>query len=169
MTVSLPELIERKRHLEMEIAEIDRVIEAKALYSGKVRTRRLKSPVVPLMFGKNVITWGNGKALYIKGKGYKFVKSLYEVDKMRLKEATLDKIVWEGKVNHRNFREFVRRLAEKLEKAEFPYRLKTVMSRPQIIRTGEIRNNKPVLRFVPPEIIGVKLHATVNCGKEAGT
>ena len=61
------------------------------------RLQKQRSDVVkpvPLFFGKNIITWGDRQALVIKGKGYKLVRVLYEADKMRLKEATLDKLIW---------------------------------------------------------------------------
>ena len=43
-----------------------------------------------LFFGKNVITWGNGQALYFRGKGYLFVKALYEADGMQLEIADFE-------------------------------------------------------------------------------
>lgn len=127
------------------------------------------SPSVPLTFGINVITWENGQALVIKGKGYKFVKALYEADKMRLREATLDRLIWKDNVNHCNFKVFIRRLAEKLEKAKFPYRLLPVKSKPKVKQTRKkYKGNKPEMVFIPPEIIGVKLHGTKLCANVAG-
>jgi len=124
---------------------------------------------VPLTFGKNIITWGEGKALYIKGKGYKFVKALYEADKMRLKEATLEKIIWNGRVTHDTFTGYITRLVEKLERAKFPYRLLPVKSKPKVELSGEkTRTGKLAKRFVSPEIIGTKLHPTVNCPNVGG-
>jgi len=125
-------------------------------------------PPVELTFGKGVISWGNGQALPIRGKGYKFLKALYYADKMRSKEATLDKIVWKGKVNHRTFTVFVRRLAERLEGAKFPYQLLPVESKPAVKPTGQTKNEKPVLRFVPCEIIGVRLRESRFCTNVPG-
>ena len=162
-----------KSEIVARLLEIHAAREALGVEESELLTR-LQKPKgdivkpVPLIFGKNIITWEGGTALYIKGKGHKFLKALYEADKMRLKEATLDKIVWDGNVKHRNFREFVRRLVERLEKAKFPYRLLPVESKPKVESTEKTRIGKPSLHFVPSEIIGVKLHAAVNCEKVAG-
>ena len=53
-----------------------------------------------------------------------FVKALYEADMMRLQEKTLGRLVWHNAMpNHHGFKEFLRKIAEKLEKAKFPYRV----------------------------------------------
>lgn len=124
---------------------------------------------VLLTFGKDVITWKKEQALVIKGKGYKLLKALYEAKKMRLKESTLDQLIWKGNVKHHTFKEFIRRLAEKLEKAKFPYRLLPVKSKPKVKQTRKkYKGNKPEMVFIPPEIIGVKLHGTKLCANVAG-
>lgn len=121
-------------------------------------------PPVPLTFGNNVITWGNGQALVIKGKGYRFVQILYAAKRMRLKEETLDRLIWKSKLNHCNFKVFIHRLAEKLEQSQFPYRLLPVMSKPKIEQSGDKnKNDKPERVYIPAEMIGVKLHATKTC------
>ena len=112
---------------------------------------------VPLTFGKDVITWDRG-ALVIKGKGYKFVKALYDADKMRLKRELLGKVVWnDSLVNRHTFIVLFHWLSEKLEKAKFPYRLIPVKSKSRVETTLEIRKNKPVKKLIQSEIIGVKL------------
>ena len=114
---------------------------------------------IPLTFGKNVITWDGG-ALAIRGKGYAVIKALYDAKKMRLREATLCPIVWsdgDSADNHDNFKELIRWLSEKLEKAKFPYRLLPVMRRERVENTGEMRNGKPVKKRIRSGIIGVKL------------
>ena len=114
---------------------------------------------VPLTFGKNVITWDN-EALAIKGKGYKFVKALYEARKMRLKEATLDRLVWNNELSsHDAFKEYMRWLATKLEKAKFPYRLIPVKSKGQIksFLNPDSDAGKPLQKWIEPGIIGAKL------------
>jgi hypothetical protein len=68
--------------------------------------------------------------LYIKGKGYLFVKALYEADGMQLEIADLEDLVWKvdekknvEMVTSSTFRVLLHRLSTKLEKAKFPYRL----------------------------------------------
>jgi len=126
--------------------------------------KKRSAPPVPLTFGKNVITWSGG-ALPIKGKGYQFIKVLYEADKMRLKIATLEKTVWrddiqKGKiaaVRQNSFIVFLNWLAVKLEKGKFPYRLMPTRSNERTEDTGEIRRNKPVKKRVRSVITGAKL------------
>ena len=116
--------------------------------------------LVPLTFSPNAITWGNGQKLVLKGKGRKFILALYKAKKMRLKEGTLGKRIWgkEGEPTHNTFTEYVRWLSLKLEKAKFPYRLLPARSKQKMEETGEkFRNGKPKPKYVPPEIIGVKL------------
>jgi len=148
------------RLLEIKVARRAFDVEEDELFALLHQKKKRPAPPVPLTFGKNVITWG-GSALPIKGKGYKFIKVLYEADKMRLKEATIGRIVWgrDKEPNHPAFKEFTRWLAEKLEKAKFPYQLRHVMSKGNVKRTGKMRREKPIKVFVPPEIIGVRLYA----------
>ena len=126
---------------------------------------RLQSPKkatkkhIPLTFGKNIITWDGG-GLAIKGKGYKFVKVLYDAKKMRLKEATFDRLVWNNKLpSHDAFKEYIRWLATKLEKAKFPYRLIPVKSKGQIksFLNPNSDDGKPLQKWIDPGIIGAKL------------
>jgi hypothetical protein len=96
------------------------------------------------------------------------VKVLYEADKMRLKEDTLARLVWEHKrPNHHTFKEFIRSTAEKLERAKFPYRLLPVMSKERTEPTGETRNGKPVIRRIQSEVIGVKVDSRKSSVKLA--
>jgi hypothetical protein len=118
----------------------------------------LRKPVL-LTFGKNIISWEGG-ALSITGRGYKFVKALYDADGMRRKEATLGRLVWGQEPKHHTFRELARWLAEKLEKAKFPYQLLPLMSKEKTVPTGEKHSDgKPKLKHLRPVIIGVKLTA----------
>jgi hypothetical protein len=128
-----------------------------------------------LTFGKNIIAWGNGKALAIKGKGYLLVKVLYEADEMQLSIADLEKFVWQVKDNNEDktvkqntFLVCLRRLSEKLEKAKFPYRLLPTRSQERIENNGEIWKDKsgiekPGRKRFRSEITGAKLCMTVNC------
>jgi hypothetical protein len=123
---------------------------------------------VPLTFGKNTITWGTGNTLYIKGKGYKLVKALYEANNMCLSEEILGKSIWDMKPeqdelpNHDNFKALIRNTATKLEMKKFPYRLIPEKSEERFEETGKMRGNKPEVRRIQPEITGVRLDAKVN-------
>jgi hypothetical protein len=153
---SQPEIISRL--LEIHAARKAFIVEEKKLLTHLQESKNKTCNHVPLAFGKNAITWGEGQVLVIRGKGYKFVKALYEADKMRLKEETLARLVWEHKrPNHHAFKEFIRCTAEKLERAKFPYRLLPAMSKERTEPTGEMRNGKPVRVRIQPVIIGVKL------------
>ena len=114
---------------------------------------------IPLIFGKNVITWDGG-GLAIKGKGYKFIKALFEAKKMRLKEAALDQLVWNNELpSHDAFKEYIRWLATKLEKAKFPYRLIPVKSKGQIksFLNPNSDDGRPLQKWIEPGIIGATL------------
>ena len=114
-----------------------------------------------LTFGKDIVTWGDGQALAIKGKGYRLIKALYFANGMRLKVATLGRVVWDNDVpKHRSFKEFIRKIAAKLETALFPYRLIPVKSREKVRNTGKLRKGKPEKRRIQSEIIGARLDAT---------
>jgi len=124
---------------------------------------RLQSPKkatkkhIPLTFGKNVITWDGG-ALAIKGKGYRFIKALFEADKMRLKREILGGIVWNNDLVRQNtFIVFLHWLAGKLEKAKFPYRLLPAKSKEKIKTVEHKAGEKPVKKRFQSEIIGAKL------------
>jgi len=163
---SQPEIVARLWEIHTARKAFD--AEETELLTRLQRTKGNTVKPVPLLFGKNVISWGNGQALVIRGKGYKLVKALYEAKKMRLKEAVLDQIIWKGTVKHSTFVESVRRLAEKLEIGQFPYRLLPVKSMPKVESSGETHKGKPTLRYVPAEIIGVKLCPTKFSGKVGG-
>jgi len=116
---------------------------------------------VPLTFGKNIITWDGG-ALPIKGKGYKFIKALYEAKNMRLKEAALDRLVWDGELSsHKTFRELIRWLSEKLEKVKFPYHLKPAMSKGKVkaFLNPDASDGRPLQKWIEPVVMGAKLGA----------
>jgi len=156
------EILDRLNTINMEMVVL--LAELREIREGAVRTKK----PIELRFGKNIITWDGG-ALAIKGKGYKIVKALYEADKMRLKEATLDKRFWDGKVTHKTFKENIRQIAEKLERGKFPYSLLPVESKPKVVPIGEKgAYGKKSMRYIPAEIIGVKLHAKNFLGILAG-
>jgi hypothetical protein len=166
-SLSSEEIVIRLREIHSARRAFD--VEESELLDQLQKIKSTPNKPVLLTFGKNVITWGNDSALVIKGKGYQMLKALYYADKMRLKESTLDKLIWEGRVKHEAFVEYVRRLAEKLEREKFPYRLLPARSQPKVRPTGDIRKGKPILHFVPSGIIGVKLCPTgfggIACGK----
>jgi len=115
-----------------------------------------EKPVL-LAFGRNVIRWEGG-ALPIRGKGYKFVKALYEADQMRQKVRTLGKKVWNNPVvKQHTFIVALHWLAEKLEKAKFPYRLLPVRSQERFEVMERKKGKKPVTKRIQSEIIGAKL------------
>ena len=129
--------------------------------------RKRTPPPVELKFGKNVITWDGG-TMYIKGKGYKFVKALYEANGMKLKEQTIGVRVWGYEQSHKNFKDKFYQLQAILEKAKFPYRLLPVMSKEKTVPTGEkYPDGKPKRKHLRPVIIGVKLTTAVNYAKTA--
>jgi len=130
-------------------------------------TVRPETPV-SLTFGKNVIRWEGG-ALAISGKGYKFIQALYEANEMRLEIAILEEMVWKddleekGKVIRQNtFRVALLRLAEKLEKAKFPYRLLSERSKEKNEVVERKQGKKPTTKRIQSEIIGARLDVTVK-------
>jgi len=164
--LSKSEIVARLHAINVE--QVRLTDEATKLWTLLQKAKRVEPPI-PLTFSKNFITWDDGQVLLIKGKGYKFLKILYEAKGMRLKEATLDRLIWKGNVTHHNFKEFIRRLAEKLEKAKFPYRLLPVENKAKVVQTGNVhKDNRPEKMFIPSEIIGVKLHAIKICANVAG-
>jgi len=114
-----------------------------------------------LTFGKNVISWGHGKALSIGGNGYKLLKALYGSDKMILDEPAVGLLLWNDDMpNRKNFKETIRRTMEALELARFPYRLLWVKSEERHEPTGAmLKSGRPEVRRVQPMIIGVRLDA----------
>ena len=139
--------------------------EANEILTGKVR---LEPPIL-LTFGKNVIQWKDG-ALAIRGKGYKFVKALYNADEMQLEIAALEEIVWKddmemkGKIIKQNtFIKALQRLAETLERAKFPYRLLPVESKERYEVVAQHQEKKPTSKRIQSRITGAQLGMTVNC------
>lgn len=112
---------------------------------------------VELTFKKNVITWEGG-ALPIRGKGYKFVRALYGANKMRQKVRTLGKKIWNNPVvKQHTFIVALHWLAEKLEKARFPYKLLPVRSQERFEVVERTKGKKPITKRIQSEIIGAKL------------
>ena len=123
----------------------------------KNQGKTIEKPV-PLAFGENAVTWGDGQVLVIRGKGYKFIKALYESDKMRIKKQQLERHVWgKDKVKHHTFTVLLHWLSEKLEIAKFPYRLLPTRSKEQIITVEHKEGEKPVKKRLQSEITGAKL------------
>ncbi|MDR0328803.1 MAG: hypothetical protein LBI05_10955, partial [Planctomycetaceae bacterium] len=131
------EILDRLGFLEKERGKLcaEELVLRTELRERLAGTKRAEKPV-PLTFGKNVITWDGG-AVALEGLGYKFVKALYDSKSMKLKEATLGRLVWGQEPKHQTFKELVRWLAEKLERAKFPYQLLPVMSKERTVKTGE--------------------------------
>ena len=124
---------------------------------------------VTLTFGTNVIRWDGG-ALAISGKGYKFVKALYEADEMQLEIEALEKLVWmddvelKGKIIKQNtFIKALQRLSETLERAKFPYRLFPIESKEKFEIVERKLGKKPITKRIQSRITGAKLGMTVNC------
>jgi len=156
VALSKPEIVTRL----VEIHTVRRALDAEEseLLARLQRPKRDKDRPIELTFGKNIISWGNGQALPIRGKGYRFLKALYFADGMRLKEEILGRIVWGNNVlNHRNFTRYVLWLSEKLEKAHFPYRLIPAKSKEKIKTIENPNGGKPTKARVQSEIIGIKL------------
>jgi len=127
-----------------------------------------------LNFGKDVITWGNGQVLAIKGDGYKILKALYCSDEKYLTKGELEELVWDKKklteesegrfVKQDTFLQAISRLAEKLESVNFPYRVIKVESETKYEPTGKkFKRGGEKIKPLKPEIIGVRLIPTVNC------
>ena len=159
VSLSQPEIVAELLEIQAERRRLEGR-ETELLTLLQEQNESIKNPV-PLIFGKNVITWEGG-ALSIRGNGYLFLKVLYEADGMQLTEDAICGMVWrqDKDPEHHTFKESVRWLTEKLEKARFPYQLLPVMSEGGTIPIGEkFRNGKQKLKHVRPEIIGVKLNA----------
>jgi DNA-binding response OmpR family regulator len=154
--LSTPKILDRL--LEIHAARKAFALEEAELLTQLQKPKKDTVKPVPLTFGKNVITWGDGQALAIKGKGYKLVKALYEANKMRLKRETLGVIVWNCDLVRQNtFLLFFHWLSEKLERARFPYRLIPIKSKEKIKTVEHKAKGKPVKKRIQSEIIGAKL------------
>ena len=135
------------------------------ILTGKVRTEK----PVPLIFGKNVIQWQGG-ALAISGKGYKFIRALYEADEMHLDIPALEEIVWNEEIGEgtkavikqNTFRVTLLRLSETLEKAKFPYRLSPIRSEEKTEVVERAVGKKPITKRIQSEIIGARLGVTTR-------
>jgi len=163
-TVSLtkPEILARLLEIHTARLAFDR--EEADLWARLQQPKGNTKRPIELTFGKNTIAWGNGQVLYIKGKGYKFIRALYYANGMRLKRDRLGRLVWDNDcVRQNTFIVFLHRLSEKLEMARFPYRLRPVKSKEQVQDTGKIRNGKPDKVRMQSEIMGAKLCITINC------
>ena len=75
--LSKPEIVARLQEINAEQVRLSG--EAEELLTHLQKTRRSAKPPIPLTFGNNVITWGGGQALAIKGKGYIFLALFHEV------------------------------------------------------------------------------------------
>ena len=140
-------------------AELQKILEP--------RKRKRTPPPIGLAFGENVIAWDGG-AVALEGVSYKIVKALYDANGMKMKEGTLGRLAWGDEPTHKNFKERISRVSEKLEKAKFPYRLLPVMSKEKTVPTGEkYPNGRPKLKHLRPIVIGVKLTATFRIAKVA--
>ena len=177
------ELLDKVRHERHELLLSQRQITERLLALDQeeheiltMSVRNDENQSVSLKFGKDVITWGNsGKALAIRGDGYRILKALYVADKNYLTREELEEIVWDKKkllveddearfVKQNTFRKAISRLAEKLELAKFPYRITKVESDTQYEPTGKkFKSGKQKVKPIQPEIIGVRLGGTVNC------
>ena len=146
--------------------------------ANEILTRTMRSDMnqsISLKFGKDVISWGNsGKALAIRGDGYRILKALYDADQNFLTREKIEEILWDKKklveddeshfVKQNTFCKAISRLAEKLEFAKFPYRITKVESDTQYEPTGKkFKSGKQKVKPIQPEIIGVRLGGTVNC------
>jgi len=161
-TASLSELEIVTRLLEIHAARRTFDVEEAELLALLKKQKRGATPPVKLTFGKNIITWDGG-FLYIKGKGYKFVKALYDTNSMKMKESVLGERVWGYEQSHKNFKDMFYEIQEKLEKAKFPYQLLPVMSKDKTVPTGEkYPDGRPKLKHLRPVIIGVKLTTGKN-------
>ena len=169
MSKLLDEIRQERRELLLSQTKItERLIaldqKEQEILTGKVRPEK----PVSLTFSKNVIRWEGG-ALAISGKGYRFVKALYEANEMRLEIAVLEEIMWKddmeekGKVIRQNtFRVALLRLAEKLERAKFPYRLLPERSKEKHEVVKRKPEDKPTTKRIQSEIIGARLDVTVK-------
>ena len=166
------ELLDKIRHERRELLLSQRQIterllaldqEEHEILTGKVR---MEKPVT-LTFGKNVIRWDGG-AVPMRGKGYKFVKALYEADEMQLEIEALEETVWKQEISgeskvvikQNTFRVALLRLSETLEKAKFPYRLFPVRSEEKTEIVERAIGKKPITKRIQSEIIGVRLGVT---------
>jgi len=157
-TVSLSKPAILARLLEIHTARLTLDREEADLWARLQKPKGDKGRNVPLTFGKNTITWGDGQVLYIKGKGYQFLKALYFSKGMRLTVAKLGKMVWGNEVlNHRSFTRYVLWLSEKLEKAQFPYRLLPAKSKERVETIEKPESGKPVKKRIQSEIVGIRL------------
>jgi DNA-binding response OmpR family regulator len=156
VALSKPEILARLWEIHSVRLGLDR--EEAELWTRLQKPKRNKAIPIELTFGKDIIQWGNGGALSIKGKGYKFVKSLYDADGMRLKRERLGMLVWKNDcVRQNTFLVFLHWLSEKLDEGQFPYRLIPIKSKERIEIVKYKMGEKPVKKRIQSEIIGAKL------------
>jgi len=165
--LSQPDIVAELFEIQAERRRLDER-ETELLTLLQTPKKGTKRPVC-LVFGKNVIRWDGG-ALAIMGKGYKFVKALYEADEMRLEIEALEALVWrddmeeKGKiVKQHTFVVALQRISEKLERAKFPYKLLPIRSKERHEIMERKPGKKPTAKRIQSEIIGAKLGITVNC------
>jgi len=162
LSISKEYLLAKKQELDIASQTVARLLaELCAAVAPQSGDKSFAETTPSLTFGKNVISWGHGKALSIGGNGYKLVKALYGSDKMILDEPAVGLLLWNDDMpNRKNFKETIRRTMEALELARFPYRLLWVKSEERYERTGAmLKSGRPAVRRVQPMIIGVKLDA----------
>ena len=134
------------------------------ILTGKVR----KEKPVSLTFGRDIIKWDGG-ALAIGGKGYKFVKALYEAEEMQLEIEALEELVWQDEIGkgkiikQHTFIVALQRFSERLEKEKFPYKLLPVRSKERYEIVEHLTGKKPTAKRVQSEIIGARLGITFGC------
>jgi transcriptional regulator with XRE-family HTH domain len=160
---------QERRELHFSQAEIAaRLIaldqQEQEILTGKVRTEKQ----VSLTFGRDIIKWEGG-ALAIGGKGYKFVKALYEADEMQLEIAALEELVWQDDISKGKFikqHTFVvalQRFSERLEKEKFPYKLLPIRSKERYEIMEHKAGKKPTAKRIQSEITGARLGITFGC------
>jgi len=165
--LSQPDIVAELFEIQAERRRLDE--RATELLMLLHKPRKDQKRPITLIFGKNVIRWDGG-ALAISGKGYKFVKALYEADEMQLEIAALEELVWQGDIEEKGmivkqhtFVVALQRFSEKLEKEKFPYKLLPVRSKEKYEIMERKTGKKPIAKRIQSEIIGAKLGITINC------
>jgi len=163
MTLSLSKenLLAKWQELDVALQVVARVLAEFRSIVAPQPENVLIEDTPPLTFGKNVISWGNGKALSISGNGYKLVKALYGASDMMLEESEVGLLLWDDDMpNRKNFKETVRRTMEMLEWAKFPYQLCWVKSEERYELSGAmLKSGRPEMRRVQSHIVGIRLDA----------
>jgi hypothetical protein len=98
MTLSLSKesLLAKWQELDVALQAVARVwAELCAIVAPQPEDMPFAEIKPSLTFGKNVISWGNGKALSISGNGYKLLAALYGADDMILDESEIGLLLWD--------------------------------------------------------------------------